>query len=209
MGQTISQAILESGANVATLDLLPEPSAPLWESSRAYAKKHGLSITYNHLDVTSQESVSTVFQKIFDEAPSDAPVRGLFCSAGIQLLKSAVDLSPQEFRKIIDVNLTGSFLSAQAFAREYIKRNLTSPDNGRRGSDGHGEKVLGAGGGSIVLTGSMSGHIANFGLECAAYNPSKAAVNQLAKNLAMEWGTKGIRVNVSCTLHAPLTFILI
>ena len=104
------------------------------------------------------------------------------------MLKDAIDYTPDQIRKVIDVNLTGSFLCAQAFAKEYMNRNPTPP----RSYAG----LTGEGGASIVMTGSMSGHIANFGLHCAAYNASKAGVNQLAKNFAMEWGKQGIRVNV-------------
>ncbi|KAG7151948.1 hypothetical protein HYQ46_012225 [Verticillium longisporum] len=49
--------------------------------------------------------------------------------------------------------------------------------------------------GSIVLIASMSGTVANRGLICPAYNASKAAVIQLARNLASEWGEHNIRVN--------------
>lgn len=47
----------------------------------------------------------------------------------------------------------------------------------------------------MAFIASMSGTIANRGLICAAYNSSKAGVVQLARNLAMEWGAHGIRVN--------------
>ena len=113
-------------------------------------------------------------------------------TAGIQLLMPAVDYPPDRFRQIIDVNLTGSFLCSQAFAREWTKRHGSSRPN-TFGGEGAFEGDTA----SIVLTGSMSGHVANFGLECAAYNSSKAGVNMLSKTLAMEWGKRGIRVNVS------------
>ncbi|KFY71659.1 hypothetical protein V499_08154 [Pseudogymnoascus sp. VKM F-103] len=49
--------------------------------------------------------------------------------------------------------------------------------------------------GSIALIASMSGTVANRGLPCAAYNASKAGVQQLGRSLAAEWGREGIRVN--------------
>jgi NAD(P)-dependent dehydrogenase (short-subunit alcohol dehydrogenase family) len=52
--------------------------------------------------------------------------------------------------------------------------------------------------GSIVLVGSMSAFIANKGLRTSVYNCSKAAVVQLGRSLAMEWSSKGIRVNTLC-----------
>ena len=77
----------------------------------------------------------------------------------------AIDYAPEQFRKIIDVNITGSFLCAQAFAQQWFERYPT-PGSGAK--FGGREPWAGAEGASVVLTGSMSGSVANFGLECAA-----------------------------------------
>jgi NAD(P)-dependent dehydrogenase (short-subunit alcohol dehydrogenase family) len=55
--------------------------------------------------------------------------------------------------------------------------------------------------GSILLVASMSGIIANKGMSSPVYNSSKAAVIQLGRCLAMEWGRHGIRVNSLCLGH--------
>lgn len=68
---------------------------------------------------------------------------------------------------MLEVNYTGVFMTAQAAAQAMFE---------------HGTR-----GGSIVLVASMSGMVANKGLVCPVYNSSKAAVIQLARNLAMEW----------------------
>ncbi|KAL5406042.1 hypothetical protein PMIN04_012165, partial [Paraphaeosphaeria minitans] len=81
---------------------------------------------------------------------------------------------------VLLVNYTGVFLSARVCARHMHKYKIQ---------------------GSICLIASMSGTIANRGFIAPVYNSSKAAVVQLAKNLAMEWartnpdGSGGIRVN--------------
>ena len=81
---------------------------------------------------------------------------------------------------MLSVNYTGVFLSAQACARQMYKYKTQ---------------------GAICLIASMSGCIANRGFVAPVYNSSKAAVVQLARNLAMEWGrvqsdgAGGIRVN--------------
>ncbi|OXG20306.1 short-chain dehydrogenase [Cryptococcus neoformans Tu401-1] len=183
LGLTVAQALLESGSNVVCLDLLPEPSEPQWSNAAKYAKQQGLRLEYVDLDVTNQDEVKRVFKQVFESAPSHAPVRGLFTSAGIQVMMPATSYDTAKFRKVIDVDLTGTFLCAQAFAKEWFERHPNID-----GSAG----VKGA---SIAMTGSMSGHIANLGIECAAYNASKAGVIQLAKNLALEWSRRGIRVN--------------
>jgi NAD(P)-dependent dehydrogenase (short-subunit alcohol dehydrogenase family) len=78
-----------------------------------------------------------------------------------------------QWQRVIDVNLTGVFLSCQAEARA----------------------MLGQGRGAIVNIASMSGTIVNRGLLQAHYNASKAAVAHLTKSLAMEWAGRGVRVN--------------
>lgn len=81
----------------------------------------------------------------------------------------------------MSINYGGVFLSAVSCARQMVK--YKNP-------------------GSILRVGSMSGLIANKGLTASVYNSSKAAVIQLGRSLAMEWGRivdgRAIRVNVLC-----------
>lgn len=78
------------------------------------------------------------------------------------------------FRRLIDINLTGSFLMAQAVAKSMMAA----------------EKP-----GSIVFIASMSGSIVNYPQEQSCYNASKAGVVHLGRSLAAEWAKYGIRVN--------------
>ena len=80
-----------------------------------------------------------------------------------------------EFRKVMEVNTIGVFITAQAAARVMRDNpNVT---------------------GSIILTASMSGTVVNRDQSWVAYNTSKSAVLQLGRNLAAEWGPYNIRVN--------------
>lgn len=80
----------------------------------------------------------------------------------------------ESWRRTHDVNLTGSFLCAQAVARQMRSQGT---------------------GGSIVFTASISAHATNFPQPQCAYNSSKTALLSLAKSLAAEWSVYGIRVN--------------
>jgi NAD(P)-dependent dehydrogenase (short-subunit alcohol dehydrogenase family) len=104
-------------------------------------------------------------------------IDGLVAAAGIQQIKEAVNYTCKDVIEMLDVNYTGVLMSINAVARSMI-------DSKREGS--------------IVLVASMSGLIANKGLKSPVYNSSKAAVIQLSRNLAMEWGRHNIRVNTLC-----------
>jgi NAD(P)-dependent dehydrogenase (short-subunit alcohol dehydrogenase family) len=87
-------------------------------------------------------------------------------ATAIQQVTPALDYSSADIAKMMLVNYTGVFLSARACARQMHKYKIQ---------------------GSMCLIASMSGTIANRGFIAPVYNSSKAAVVQLAKNLAMEW----------------------
>lgn len=171
----MATAFLEQGADVVCFDLLPPQEG--WDVAEAAARAAGTKLSYAALDITDADATNAAVAAAFKGARS--PVRGVFHAAGIQFMMAAEELSPAMWRKVVDVNLTGSFLISAAFAREFWKQREA------------GEK----GEGVVALVASMSGRVANTGIECAAYNASKAGVAQLARNLAMEWGGKGIRVN--------------
>jgi NAD(P)-dependent dehydrogenase (short-subunit alcohol dehydrogenase family) len=78
------------------------------------------------------------------------------------------------FRRLIDINLTGSFLMAQSVGKAMMAAKKP---------------------GSIVLVASMSGIIVNYPQEQSCYNASKAGVIQLGKSLGAEWAKYNIRVN--------------
>ena len=129
---------------------------------------HGLGLppgrTYA-CDVTDSEGVEAAVGRL-------EGLTGLVACAGIALDRPALDTDAETFRRILDVNLTGSFLAACACARAW--RRQARP-------------------GSIVLVSSISGMCGNKGR--AAYGASKGAINALTMTLANEWGAVGIRVN--------------
>jgi len=93
-------------------------------------------------------------------------------NAGIDIIKPATDYSVDEWDKILDVNLKGAFLPAQAAARRWIEQGAK---------------------GSVILTSSIAARAGVRGL--APYGASKGAIDQLIRNLAVEWAEHGIRVN--------------
>ncbi|MGZ8814372.1 MAG: SDR family NAD(P)-dependent oxidoreductase [Mycobacterium sp.] len=92
--------------------------------------------------------------------------------AGIGASGMLLEQTPDNWRRVLDINLTGSWLAIRAAARAMI-------DAGR--------------GGSIVAASSISGSIAD--RDMGAYCVSKAGVDMLVRVAAAEWGAHGIRVN--------------
>ncbi|KAI9852789.1 MAG: hypothetical protein M1824_001723 [Vezdaea acicularis] len=171
LGLTQAEALLEAGATVYALDRLPEPSADFHRVQERAQKELGTSLHYRRIDVRDVPELNKIVEAIGNEHER---LDGLVAAAGIQQETPALEYTAKDANTMFEVNITGVFMTAQAAAKQMI----------RFGN-----------GGSIAMIASMSATIANRGLICPAYNASKAGVLQLARNLASEWGTYGIRVN--------------
>ncbi|KAJ5564960.1 hypothetical protein N7513_001202 [Penicillium frequentans] len=170
LGLTQAEALLEAGAKVYALDRLEEPAAE-FAVIQQRAKELGTELHYRRIDVRDTELLNSVIEAI---ANTEGRMDGLVAAAGIQQETTALEYSAKDSNTMFEVNVTGVFMTSQAVAKQMI----------RFGN-----------GGSIAMIASMSGTIANRGLICPAYNASKAAVIQLGRNLAAEWGQYNIRVN--------------
>lgn len=118
--------------------------------------------------VTDEKEVASAIET----AAARAPLRAVINSAGIAIDRPAVETSVDDFRRILDVNLTGTFIVCREAARHWLA--TATP-------------------GAIVNISSVSGLVGNKGR--AAYGASKGAVNLLTYILATELGQDGIRVN--------------
>lgn len=96
----------------------------------------------------------------------------MVCNAGIDIIKPAVALEEHEWDAIINVNLKGYFNCAQLAAKQMIAQKTA---------------------GSIIMNSSIASVVGIPGL--VAYAAAKGGVNQLVRTMAVEWATKGIRVN--------------
>lgn len=167
IGLTVAKALAADGANIALLDLLDAVS----ETAERIADEFGVQAFGQRLDVTDQDATNTAFDTISERIGIP---QVLLTAAGIEINGDSVDVTAGHWRKVIDVNLTGTFFTAQTFGRGLLQAGLP---------------------GSAILISSMSGSIVNVPQWAASYNSSKAAVAHLAKSLAVEWAAAGIRVN--------------
>lgn len=129
---------------------------------------HGLDVTLHTLDVTNEMDVKSAATQILEQY---GKVDCLVNCAGITRRMPAEEFNTSDFELVVKVNLEGTFLCCREF----------------------GKGMLEAGHGSIVNIASLGAHIAI--TNSAAYCASKGGVAQLTKTLAVEWATRGVRVN--------------
>lgn len=167
IGKSIAEALAEAGANVAIVD------TDYAEAEKAAGQIAGMGVKSIAIetDVTSQEQVDAMIKKIVAEF---GELNIAFCNAGICINTPASEMTLEQWNKVVGVNLTGVFLTAQAAGKQMIAQGK---------------------GGSIINTASMSAHIVNVPQPQCSYNASKAGVIQLTKSMAVEWADKNVRVN--------------
>jgi NAD(P)-dependent dehydrogenase (short-subunit alcohol dehydrogenase family) len=137
----------------------------------AVARDAGSTIEAIAIDVTSEADVAA---KVAQVVARHGRIDILFTSAGVLVSGSVTDTSLADWQRTLAVNLTGSFLCARAVL----------------------PSMIAAGGGSIVLMSSVSGIVAE--PATAAYCASKGGVVMLGRQMAVDYGRLGIRVNVIC-----------
>jgi NAD(P)-dependent dehydrogenase (short-subunit alcohol dehydrogenase family) len=166
IGFSLAAALARQGVHVALVDLLPTVTDSAETLAAAGVRTLGL-----RADVTSEEALAAAFAEVDRELGSPTI---LVNAAGITVWEDSLEGTKASWSKVIEVNLTGTYLTCQAF--------------GRRCRDaGHG--------GAIVNVSSMSATVVNIPQHQVSYHASKAGVDMVTKALAVEWAPLGIRVN--------------
>ena len=164
IGSAVAAGLLEEDPRIrcAAVDLSPGHATALMER---YGSERVLEVL---CDVSRPDDVHRAVEEI--EA-WQAPARRLVNCAGIQIAGASLDFPADGWRRVLDINLSGTFYWCQAAGRHMIRH----------------------GGGAIVNLSSVSEF---FGWPLRApYAATKAAVSALTRTLATEWAHLGIRVN--------------
>jgi NAD(P)-dependent dehydrogenase (short-subunit alcohol dehydrogenase family) len=165
LGVAFAVGLADAGADIAICARRVEKL----EQTKAQVLERGRRCIAVQADVSDPNDCDRVVAETVEQL---GKVDVLINNAGIGTAVPATRETPDEFRRVIDINLNGSYFMAQACGR-----------------------AMRDGGGSIVNIGSVIGSTSAF-LPQAAYASSKAAIIGLTRDLAQQWtGRKGIRVN--------------
>ncbi|NRG42972.1 SDR family oxidoreductase [Rathayibacter sp. VKM Ac-2835] len=163
IGRAVAERFAREGARVAFTD---RDLAAAQDAAAAFPDAVAVQ-----LDVSDESSVEQAFARL---AADGFAVDVVVANAGVQLFgqdAKIADLDLDVWRRTIDINLTGTFLTVKHAVRALLGR-----------------------GGSIVLTGSPTG-LNGEGQDFTAYSSSKAGMHGLARTVAAAYAGEGIRVN--------------
>jgi NAD(P)-dependent dehydrogenase (short-subunit alcohol dehydrogenase family) len=165
IGRRIAEVLAERGYTLALNDLRSPANAI------AAVAPFGVETLELVGDITEERTVQEFARRVVERW---GRVDVLVNNAGISCIAPADRTTPDVFRRVIDVNLVGSFLVSHAFA----------------------PPMLSARSGSIVNIASVAGLLGI--AERSAYNASKHGLIGLTRTLAAEWGGRGVRCNAVC-----------
>ena len=164
IGLAITEALAERGDVVTIADLNGREA----EAAAAALTARGLDVRAVALDVTDVEQV----RRVMGEVDARTPLTTVVCNAGLGFADTIVDTTPEEFDRVMAVNVRGVFFVMQAGLRAMAPR----------------------GRGSIVSISSTSAFQSS-SVPMAVYDLSKAAVSMLTTSAGRESAAAGIRVN--------------
>jgi len=166
LGFEIARQFGREGARLAMFDYQKN----LLDDASEKLRAEGAPIEPYLVDVSKRQQVSDAVEACEKTAPIDV----LINNAGVAFETPFLNIEEDEWRQIIDINLTGHFFVAQAVARKMAARKS----------------------GAIVNMSSKNGLDGEFGY--AHYNSSKGGIIMLTKTMALELAHLGIRVNAVC-----------
>jgi NAD(P)-dependent dehydrogenase (short-subunit alcohol dehydrogenase family) len=166
IGKGIAEVFAEEGADVAINDIEIDQAA---EDLAAWIRCKGRRAMTVKADVSDRAQVEAMFEQVASEL---GPVDALVNNAGIETIVPFLELTDEQWTRLVDVNLRGEWLCSQVFCRRAVA-------DGRKGS--------------IVNIGSIQAGKVLPGR--THYAPAKLAIEALTRNMSAEMTPLGIRVN--------------
>lgn len=167
LGQEFAEGLAEAGASLMLCARREQWLTPALESMRA----RGFRVEGRVCDVSDEKQVNAVVDAAME---AFGRIDILVNNAGVSWGARPEEMSLEQWKRVLDTNLTGAFLFAQAAGREMLKKRS----------------------GSIINIASVAGmRSSTHGPHYAGYVASKAGLMGLTRELAATWGPQGIRVN--------------
>lgn len=164
LGMAMAEGLASAGAELVITSTTPSKL----EESLSYYNNKGYKASGYIFDVTDEK---TAAEKVAEIEKNHSKIDILVNNAGIIKRVPAIEMSVEDFRKVIDVDLTGAFIMSQLVAKSMIERKS----------------------GKIINICSMMSELGRDNV--VAYASAKGGLKMLTKNLATEWAKYNIQVN--------------
>lgn len=164
LGMAMAEGLAEAGAELVISSTTPEKL----KKAIAHYQSKGYTASGYIFDITDEEEAA---RKVKEINTNQGSIDILVNNAGIIKRELAIDMSPADFRRVIDVDLVGAFIMSQLVVKDMIER----------------------GGGKIINICSMMSELGRDSV--SAYAAAKGGLKMLTQNLATEWAKYNIQVN--------------
>ena len=164
IGMALATGLAEAGATIIVNDMFPDKL----ETAKEEYAKIGINIHTYVLNVTDEDAVESTIPVIEEEV---GPIDILVNNAGIIKRIPILEMKADEFRQVLDVNLTGQFIMAKAVARGMVARKS----------------------GKIINMCSMMSELGRNTV--SAYAASKGGLKMLTRSMATEWARHNVQIN--------------
>jgi len=161
IGNSILEKLLEAEANVLATGTNDE-------KLNSITNKHKLA-KVEKFDISKHNEIENFVNKVSDKFENKVDI--LINNAGVTSDNLSIRMKEEEWKKVIDINLTATFLLSKNFLKKMLKNKK----------------------GKIITIASVVGHTGNIGQ--ANYTASKAGLIAMSKSFALEYGKKNINVN--------------
>lgn len=167
IGEAVARQVAAAGGSVVLIDRDAQAVA----ATASELSPQQTQAIHRVCDVSNDTEVKKVLDELYQDG---IRIDGLVTAAGIDIGGMAHELSVQEWRRVLDINLTGSYL----FCREVLAQLVTDQRPG-----------------SIVLCSSPAASVGFAAGGATAYSASKGGVSAMVRSLAVDYAQHGIRVN--------------
>lgn len=170
LGLQMARAFASQGANLV---LLARRKTLLEQNAKDISEEFGVEVLPIECDITKTEQVVNAVERTMERF---GRVDILMNNAGTGAVAPAEEITDEQFKHELDIDLFGTFVCAREF----------------------GKRMIEAGYGRIINIASMYGLVGNLIVGSSPYHAAKGGVVNLTRALAAEWGKHGITVNSIC-----------